>query len=91
MQTFKHGLGQVELSSCGKGGETKFTTSRRSRIISTPTENSTASKVQQGFQAKSFIPSASRPNNITVVKSGKNVGLEVEKKERLREKPRKLT
>ena len=40
---------------------------------------------------KSFTLSESRPDNITVVKRGKNVRLEIEKKERLREKPRKAT
>ena len=39
---------------------------------------------------KSFTLSASRPDNIAVVKRGKNVRLEIEK-ERLREKPRKAT
>ena len=40
---------------------------------------------------KSFILSGSRPDKIAVVKSRKNVRLETEKKERLREKPRKVT
>ena len=44
-QTFEHGLGQVEFSSCGKSGKTKFTTNSRSRIISMPMKDSTASKV----------------------------------------------
>ena len=44
-QAFEHGLGQVEFSSCRKSGKTKFTTSSRSRIISTPMKDSTASKV----------------------------------------------
>ena len=39
---------------------------------------------------KSFTLSVSRPDNIAVVKRGKNVRLEIEK-ERLREKPRKAT
>ena len=40
---------------------------------------------------KSFILSASIPDNISVVKRGKNVRLEIEKKERLRKKLRKAT
>ena len=43
--TFEHGLGQVELSFCGKSGKTKFTTNSRSRVISTPMKDSTTSKV----------------------------------------------
>ena len=37
-QASEHGLGQVEFSSCGKSGKTKFTTSSRSRVISMPTK-----------------------------------------------------
>ena len=88
-QAFEHGLGQVEFSSCGKSGKTKFTTSSRSRVISSSTKDSMASKVKQSFQAKSFILNASRPDNIAVVKRGKNVRLEIEKKERPKKKPRK--
>ena len=68
-----------------------LSTSSRSRVISASMTDSTASKVQQNFQTKCFTLSASRPDNIAVVKKGKNVRLEVEKKERLREKPRKAT
>ena len=44
-QAFEYAFGQVEFSSCGKSGKTKFTTSSRSRVISMPMKDSTASKV----------------------------------------------
>ena len=44
-QAFEHGLGQVEFSSCGKSGKTKFTMSSRSREISMSTKDSTAGNV----------------------------------------------
>ena len=43
------------------------------------------------FPSEGFILNASRPDNIAVVKRGTNVRLEVEKKERPRDKPRKVT
>ena len=66
--------------------------SSRSRVISKCLyEGQYGKQSLAEFTAKSFILSASRPDDITVVKRGRNVRLEVEKKERLREKPRKAT
>ena len=84
-------LGQVEISSSSESRKTKFRASSRSRIISTPTKDSTTSKVQKSFQAKSFILSTPRPDDITVVKGRKNVRLQIKKKEGLGEKPREAT
>ena len=54
-------------------------------------KNSLTSKVQQGFKAKRLSFSASDPNNIAVVKVGKNVWLEIKKQKRPRQKPRETT
>ena len=51
-------------------------------------KNSPTSKVQQRFKAKRLSFSASDPNNITVVKVGKSVWLEIKKQKRPRQKPR---
>ena len=83
-QAFEHGLGQVEFFSCRKSGKTKFTTSCRSRVISMSMKDSMVSTV------KCFILSTFIPDNITVVRRGKNLRLEIEK-ERLSEEPRKVT
>lgn len=90
-ETLEDSLHKMELSSGRQSGKTKFSTSSRSRGVFTSTKNSATSKVQQGFKAKGLKFSTPEPNNIAVVKVGKNVRLEEKKQKGPRKKPRETT
>ena len=50
-----------------------------------------ATEVQQRFQAARFILSTARPDDITIVKVGKDVRFKISEEERARKKPREPT
>ena len=64
---------------------------QRGRRVTTPMKHNLATKVQQRFQAARFILSTARPDDITIVKVGKDVRFKISEEERAREKPREST
>ena len=56
-----------------------------------PMKHNLATKVQQRFQAARFILSTARPDDITIVKVGKDVRFKISEEERARKKPREPT
>ena len=51
-----------------------------------PIKHNLATKVQQRFQAARFILSTARPDDITIVKVGKDIRFEISEEERARKK-----
>jgi hypothetical protein len=63
----------MKLSPGSKCRQTKFLMSSKSREIPIFMENYAATEVKKSFQTKGLLFCVARPNNVTIIKGGKNV------------------
>jgi hypothetical protein len=88
-QASKYTLGLVKFSSRGESRQSKFLESSSGRRVMLSSKHNFTGKVQQNIESTRFTKITTRPDNITVIEVGENVGFEKGEERRMRKKPRK--